>query len=313
MLRLSFLSTLACVVFGVAAPLRAQQLREVRVSDANGQLDFWMRAVRRPDDNYTNGARVFLAFDGVPGVRTSASVSTELEIGQDMFTPASADSTHPIPGERPYAGWLYLMGTGRVATPTRSDAVSLRVGMTGRPSLAEQIQTAWHAFIRYNRALGWSHQIPFQPGVDLSYRHDAEVFAARAGTTQVLSLVPHAAATLGTVFTGANAGVDARFGYHVTTPWTSARRGASHAVSAYLESGLQGEWVGRNLFLDQGTTRPTLHVDKEPWGAQYTFGGGVRLRAWELTYRAITRTREYRTGRSIEPYSVISVGWRGAW
>src|ERR1700674_1252116 len=221
--------------------LAAQQLRELTVSEANAQLDLWLRPYRRPDDNYTNGTHLAAVFDAAPlwgrflaphtppcdpgGARVTGGscASTEVQFGQDMYTPTSARRTpEPVPGERPYAGGLYVSGTARIATPTRCDAFTLEAGMSGTPSLAEKVQSGWHALIRYRRALGWSHQIPFEPGVLLGYEHAAQVVGLTAGGTPVLSLIPHIGASVGNVLTGASAGIDGRFGYHVTTPWSAA-------------------------------------------------------------------------------------------
>jgi len=329
-----FVYALSACSLGFALPslgfssLAAQQLSELTVSEANAQMDLWLRPYRRPDDNYTNGTQILAVLGGapiwgkllarsatacnVPHAADRACTSTDLQLAQDMYTPTSArSSAEPIVGERPYAGWLYASATGRVATATRSDAVTLELGVTGTPSLAEKVQTAWHSLIRYQRALGWSHQIPFTPGILVGYEHDAQPFGARIGGGQVLSIMPHVGATAGNVLTGATAGVDARFGYHVTTPWASGPGRPADHVAVYGLSAVRADWVGYDLFLDRPTSNPTEYVSKLPWVGQYEFGGGLRLWTWQVEYRAVTRTREYVTGRTVEPYSVISVSWRG--
>ena len=328
-MRLPIFWGAALVAFWTALPARAQHVTDVRVSDANGQFDLWIPTRKRPDDNYTNGAQLLVGVDGAvlwgslfarhaPACAHAtegidrACASSEIRFGQDMFTPRSAlTATEPVPGERPYAGWLYLAETGRLATARRSDAVTLELGVTGRPSLAETIQTNWHALIGYPRALGWSHQIPFEPGILVAYEHQQEVWHARVGDVPIVSLVPAGNVSVGNVLTGASAGMDARVGYGVSTPWTSRARAHRTPVALYVLAGAREDWVAYDLFLDRGTIDPALHVDRRSWVTQYDVGAGARLWMLALEFRGITRTRAYATGRPTVPYATISVGWSG--
>jgi hypothetical protein len=329
--RLPIIWGAALVALWAPPRARAQQVTDVRVRDANGQFDLWIPTPKRPDDNYTNGAQLFIGVDGAllwgrlfarhsPACARATDgadrrcASSEIRFGQDMYTPRSAlTATEPVPGERPYAGWLYLAETGRLATARRSDAVTLELGVTGRPSLAEAIQTNWHSLIGYPRALGWTHQIPFEPGILVAYEHRQEVWRVRVGDVPIVSLVPAGNVSVGNVLTGASVGMDARVGYAATTPWTSSERRHRKPVALYALAGAREDWIAYNLFLDHSTTDPAVHVDKRSWVTQYDVGAGARLWMLELEFRGITRTREYATDRPTEPYAVISVGWSGGW
>ena len=318
--------------------LEAQTLEAIRLQDGNGQFAFWMPEPRRPDYNLTNRARLDLAFDGAPawgrffGARPvpcgslayspsnespdagRRCATTEFQAGQDIYTPpASAVTSIPQPGQRPYAGWLFVSGTARLANRTRSDALTIVMGVTGDPSLAEKIQTAWHTLIGYARPLGWAHQIPFQPGVMVGYEHQQEVLRAAVGGVPVLSIVPLVAASVGNVFTGLSAGVEGQAGYNVRPGWTSDRRGAADAPELYVLSGVREDLVLYDLFLDSGSRTPAHHVTKRPLVMQYEFGGGARWRLVELEYRATTRLQEYTTGRAVQPFGTLIAGVRLHW
>lgn len=86
--------------------------RSVRVTAENDYFDFWRRPDERPDDNYTQGASVAVDLAAPPLVNrrllcgTRALCASSLEVGQARYTPTE-DFVQPLPGERPYAGWLY--------------------------------------------------------------------------------------------------------------------------------------------------------------------------------------------------------------
>jgi hypothetical protein len=324
---------------GLGGPgLAAQTVEAIRIEDGNGQFAFWLPEPRRPDHDLTNRASVALVFDGsmlwrhllgsrpigCAALTYSASTgspdanrrcsATEVYLGQDMYTPpASATTSMPQPGQRPYAGWLFVSGTARLANRTQSDAVTLEMGVTGDPSLAEKVQTAWHTLIGYPRPLGWAHQIPFQAGVLVGYEHRQEVLRATVGDVPVLSVVPVVGATAGNVLTGLSAGVDAHLGYGVRPPWASEVGGAARSPELYLLSGIRENLVAYDLFLDSGTRDPTRRVTKRPLNTQYEFGLGARWRPIELEYRAITRTQDYTTGRTVQPSGTLVLGLRFHW
>jgi lipid A 3-O-deacylase len=318
----------ALTILSLAGPrASAQTVGEVQIEEANAQLDFWLPARRRPDTELTNSASLRVTTDGarllsrlirVPACgdasATTACATTEFQLGQEIYTPAGA--THvadPEPGARPYAGWLYVAGTTSVTTPAASESVILEGGVTGTPSLAEQIQTAWHELIGYPRPLGWSHQIPFVPGVLIGAERTQAVARASIGGVPVLSIMPTAGMSLGNVLTGANLGAEARIGYGVTPPWSAAIPGRGRRVEIYGIAAAREDLIAYELFLDGSTTQPATHVEKEPTVFQYEFGVGARAGRLELEYLAITREREYTTGPPIHPYAVLAAGVRPGW
>ena len=63
----------------------------------------------------------------------------------------------------------------------------------------------------------------------------------------------------------------------------------------------------RDMSLDGTMRRPARQVERTPGVRQYEFGAGMRWQGVLLEYRAITRSREYRTGPSQHAYSTMSV------
>ncbi len=302
--------------------VHAQSLLELRAQDSNGKLVVGRAFSRSPDDEYTNGARFDAVFAGSPlwgglfGSRLTpcdgqagdrACATTALSFGQDMYTPRYSFITpYPVYGQRPYAGWLYVSATARYGSARASNALTLEAGVTGEPSLANQLQNAVHRLFNYIPTLGWSHQIPFQPGFDVTYTHEQRIAHATIAGVPVLSVTPYVTGSAGNVLTGATAGLQGRVGYRVDA--------IGSPFSLYALGGVREDWVWRELVLDEGTNSdPSLRVTKVPWVNQNEIGAGIRLWTIEAEYRIFQRGREYVTGPAQHTYGLISLGMRTRW
>src|SRR3954471_4982954 len=92
-----------------AVACHAQQpARSLRATVENDALDFWLPPDKRPDDNYTHGARIGWDPGGTPArarrliCRGGNACGTSVEIGQEIYTP-TRDADLPLRGERSYA------------------------------------------------------------------------------------------------------------------------------------------------------------------------------------------------------------------
>ena len=301
---------LACPVL---APAQNDSLvRSVRITAENDYFDFWRPPDRRPDDNYTQGARVTV--DVVPVLSVvrrlvcdlHAPCGSTVEVGQELYTPTN-DSADPIPGERPYAGWLYARATAKTVTPRRRRSFDVTVGVTGPASLAEQTQDAFHAWIPgFRRPLGWSHQLPTELAGALS-TEEAFYVAAGSRALQWVDLAPAAHATLGTLRTAFGLNARLRVGVNLTHPWLATP--AHRLWEAYALLGGHTEAVARDLFLDGSTFQRSIHVRREPIIGSWERGVGVRVWRLGCEYRAVTQSREYRTGPAAHPFGSISLSW----
>jgi Uncharacterized protein conserved in bacteria (DUF2219) len=331
-------------IAALAAPVAhagAQQFVGAQIEEDNAQLAYWMPPIRRPDDEFTNGTRLTLSFAGsrlwslllgaqaphcsaasaggtcagetlesAPGPR----LATDFTLAQEMYTPADwHKDASPVPGQRPYAGQLLLSGTSYASTPVANTALSLQAGVAGPPSLAGDVQEAWHRLIRYYPPLGWDHQIATAPEFDIGAAESRVVASASIGGVPVLSVIPRVSVSAGNVLTGATAGLETRVGYGAGAPWND---GAGNRVPRFQIYGLAAarlDYVWTELVLDRSSTDPAYTVSKLPWVGQYEFGGGARLFFLEAEYRGVMRTREYQTGPPHEPYAAITLAVRRSW
>lgn len=304
---------LALIVTAHGSRCDAQELRRaVSIVAENDYFDFWQPPDHRSDDNYTQGARIRADVGGAPQLFRRAfcvnqgACGSMLEMGQEMYTP-TVDRLQPVPGDRPYAGWLYLRGSVVAATGAARRTVSMTVGVTGPPSLAAQAQEEFHHLVHgFRRPLGWSAQLPTEIAFAAQGGAD-RYFSASARSGRWIDFVPSAHATLGTLRTAIEAGGQARVGFDLSHPWLRERR--TPRFEAYVLLGTRAEAVARDLFLDGSTFRRSVHVTREPVVGAWERGVGVRFSRLGVEYRATTTSREYITGPHAHSYGGITMSW----
>lgn len=104
----------------------------------------------KTDRYYSNGAELSYTTDDL----------YEYSFGQCMYTPNDKEALTPPPGDRPYAGWLYV-GYGKIIPQGRLESfLKLDVGIVGPHSYAEETQTFIHELIKNTVPKGWDSQIP---------------------------------------------------------------------------------------------------------------------------------------------------------
>jgi hypothetical protein len=266
------------------------------------------------DCEYTAGARLAWASPrtewwtkqlgpalGADSVRARPRLRTVWQVGQEIYTPRH-DAAAPIPGERPYAGWLYGSVTAEAARGRRTRALTLQLGVTGPPSLAAPLQTEIHRLGGFTMPLGWDHQLAFEPGIGVRYGESWALADRLGGATA--ELAPEWEVALGNVFTGARAGLRAKVGT------AGLRRGGS---GVYAAAAVRQEWVERNLFLDGNTFQDGPRVRKLPFVSEAELGAGVHLGWLGIAYRATFRGREYRTEQKVHGWGSIALEVHPRW
>lgn len=291
----------------------------------NDAYNFWQHPAQRSDDEYSNGVRLAAETYRGPwwarrlsqqmpncepraGSRTTCA-SHELVIGQDIYTPNLKRAPYMVADwelERPYAAWLYVSSTARFARVHSQDEIELAAGVTGRPALGQLAQSIAHAINdRYTRAaFGWETQVGFEPGLLARYRR---TWLARATTSRGpgVELQPFLGAAAGNILTNAEAGVQARIGIAMSHPWHVPSWAGRSEVEVYLLGGARQEVVARNFSLDGTTLHPDRSVRREAAVREHTVGVGARIKRVSLSWRAVTRTREYESGPKHHSYGVM--------
>ena len=303
----------AVVVLLVVSAVRldAQQLaKAIRISDDNEYFNFWIPPIDRPDNNYTQGLRVSWPASSVPSFgrtivcRRVAACGLNIEVGQEMYTP-TFDSPAPEPGARPYAGFLYGRFAFRAAERHSSRALTLVVGLTGEPSLAETAQILFHRYFGFRHPQGWKYQLGAEPAFALSAEQAWRIAPGAAG--RFVDFVPTVEVLAGTLRTSARAGGRIRIGSNLDHPWLASTVNRHVVVQGFV--GGRVERVAHDLFLDGSTFEKSVSVDGEPvrslWERGFRIGAGRAA----FEYSVVSQSREYRTGPAEHTYSSLSVIW----
>jgi lipid A 3-O-deacylase len=307
------------IILSMAALHRAaiaQSPSSITVRVDNDAFDFWMAPWNRPDDEYSSG--VHITYDGGDApwwarhfmggaqctIRSTSCRANRFAIGQDMYTPArSAENPVAAQGSRRNAGWLYLSQGARSLREDRLDELTITLGVTGPPSLGEFMQKVAHSVApSFNRPADWSDQIAFEPGAIIRYEERWRVPVSDGAIG--IDLIPRWAANVGNVSTSAEAGFQARVGWHLPHPWLPT----SETLSLAFTAGASGRAIARDLFLDGNTFRSGHNVGHETFVRSGELG--VQLRVWRfsLAYRAVSDSRSYANAPAWHPWASMVGG-----
>lgn len=248
----------------------------------------------------------------VNGKTLHRSVSASL--GHSIFTPQDTQRMDLDVDDRPYAGWLYTSFGLHEKTEDRLDIFEVTLGIVGPSALGEEVQNNFHNLIDVVRAEGWSNQINDEPGLMFTGQRQWRLHYGEdpAMNGWGCDFIPHLGATLGNIYTHANAGFEVRAGWNLPRNFGSSLIGPAAGVSApikgdeYIDEkplsfhvflGTDIRAVGRNIFLDGNTWQDSHEVAKKPFVADIFVGASTSFHAlgeaFTLTYSQAMRTEEF--------------------
>ena len=281
--------------------------------------DFLARYSKFLDEDYTQGFHLTFnrrespvalrhALARIEKCSTEQRCGTRASIlvGQEIYTPRYYPST--ADDDRPFAGWLYGGAQTSAVTDRDLTSVSLKVGVTGRPSLAQQLQVTFHQMIpSYPIPPDWKNQLKFEPGliVTVARKNFSEL---RAGSASI-GVIPSGSISLGNILSDVEGGVTLRAGFNAPHPWNFENH---RRLGAYASFGVREDVVLRSFFLDGNTFRGGPRVERIPFVWQKELAAGISMGSISLDYRETVRSKEFTTGRGYHPYGTISLTRHGA-
>ena len=226
-------------------------------------------------------------------------------LGHNIYTPGDTETAAPIPGDRPYAAWLYGSILLHAQLDNQLRLVELSVGVVGPSALGEEIQNAWHDVIHVPHANGWANQLHDEPGLQLSWerRYRTWQWSEAAASPFGVDLVLRHRVTLGNVATHLAGGAVGRVGWHMPADFgadlirpgggSTPNDGGPDRFSAYVYASGEVRAVARDIFLDGNTWRASPSVDKRPVVADLNLGFVLHWPRFQLAYTQNYRTKEF--------------------
>jgi lipid A 3-O-deacylase len=271
-----------------------------------------------PDFDYTSGARVSAFHASAPRwLRAMTGRTGRCDIEQDLqagcvasgfgvnhriYTPRE-NSLEPVPGQRPYAGWLYGSLDMSLVRDGWSRSFGVDAGVTGPLSFAERVQNRLHTMLHTRRQLGWKNQLPNAPGIVL--RYDEGRRFEHAARRAISAADVHWSAAAGNMVNAVSVGSDISIGLRGTRPWSPAEPRVSHPARAYFTMGYQQDLVMHSVLIDGRGAVPG--ATRLPWVGQLEAGMGYRHRLFDVAYRHTVRGREYDSQPSRHAYGSVTI------
>lgn len=235
MFRIWMMVVLSCIGFYTHAQEKLLT-KELLLLTENDNYDFG-----GTDRYYSNGLMLQYNTLGkkTPRNRFVKSIHN-WEAGIKIYNPIRNNRSLAVVTElmdRPYAGWTYLSyGKTQIAASGNVLQYQLTAGIMGPASQAQQVQEAWHRFLKIYRLYGWELQVNNAPGVNLN-----AAFLPQIYTSQSLSFRMHGVlqGALGNTFTHAVVGMLFQTGKLQPThqsAWWGAALGKKEKRSAKHES-----------------------------------------------------------------------------
>lgn len=343
--RVRHLFSLTLSVGILTAPLPAQS--EVGNGSGSGSggvfsIHFENDTFADTDRYYTNGVRLgwssrdFRMYDevGKPGLFEPVwgllpfmhdqqyQKNLLLTLGQNMYTPDNKRAFAPVPGDHPYAGWLY-MGLGLAWKNSNvRNTIMLNAGVVGPAALAEETQGFFHQF-HSSKSKGWDNQLRNELGVVFSYDRTWRFPHVERRSGLGFEFLPNAGISVGNVLTAAILGAELRMGLNLpddfgtrgispvtatSTPITGDPQ-ARRLFGIYAFARADGRAVAHNIFLDGNTFANSLSVDKELFVADLSIGVAMNYGNTKLSSALVYRTEEFETQIEPQVFGSIALNW----
>ena len=277
-----------------------------------------------PDDHdYTHGTRLIATSAGTPGwvralfggapgcdgaaARRAGCLASSFEIAQEIYTPR-LDGLAPVPGERPYTGWLSAAGGLHFVTGERIRSLRLEVGVTGPSSLAEKAQDGIHSLLGERERRGWAHQLDRGAGFNVAADERMHVVQRDSGR-YVSSLALEYGAVAGTIRTAAHVGLLGRFGVGELPVWSPADLAVTTWRGMYVIAAARQYFVYQDLFVEGNADYPG--AVRLPMVQEATLGVGVRRGRLGIEYRHVLRGREYEAQQRAHAFGSVGISVEG--
>jgi len=230
---------------------------------------------------------------------------------QQMFTPADLNASEPVPGDRPYAGYVYFEMGLHQSSNSDLDSLVFQLGIIGPASGMEGLQKFVHENIGSDIPQGWDNQLSNEVTLQINYQHKWR-YVPQPVLGVESSFIPFVGAELGNVAVKANTGALFRFGWHIPQDFgvTAVGEGGENGIPVksgclckedvpwsfnfHLAAGATA--VARDIFLDGSTFTSSYSVSKEPFKGFASGGFSARYKNYSFDYIHTFHTKQFKEG-----------------
>ncbi len=270
------------------------------------------------DENYTHGSRLDYAQELEDGNAWGISLV------QNIYTP-SKNRRMFLPHQRPYAGYLALGGAYILRGQDFGSTFEFQLGVTGKPSLAQDAQWLIHTLGDMYQWRGWAHQLDSEVTMQFNSRQD---FRLRCAEGSLFGLETDGTfftrEEVGTVSIAASAGLSLRIGQNLSdTMRVNGNNPGDYGISLFERGGYRPEelswfivsqscikYVARDMFLDGGAFHPMKNrIGKNPWIFESRLGLGVSYKNIDYYLGGVFQTRAYQEQPDHSYFGTFSVTW----
>lgn len=265
------------------------------------------------DHSYTQGLQ-FGYVKTIKDVPTWASPFTDLAtqsnvgyiISQKLFTPNGIGTGDLKIDDQPYAGWLSLANFYHFKNEYRSHIIELNIGVIGPESGGENMQYTYHKATNYLIAQGWHNQLATEPTLEASYQQRIHLTEKSfTPDNKIFDAFGLYGGDFGNVLIDGYFGAMTRFGFFIPDDDGPARpsllngerfiksEGSNNKFYVYTFASARLVAVGRNIFLDGNTFKPSHRVKKKIGVFENEIGLSVNYCNFNLTWSYVTITPQF--------------------
>ncbi len=267
------------------------------------------------DAYYTNG--FMLQYNRATASKKHKKIQS-LEIGQQIYTPVNKEII-PIKNiDRPYCGYLYLkFQETQFLQNTGFLRWSASLGLLGKQSGGESLQTSFHGLFKYKKFKGWDYQVNDATSFNLGML----LAPTSWQPTQKFKAVPLIKANWGNAFVNAGAGAMFVLGIfeqnHRSALWNArvseGDAGFEQEIEWFLFAQPEWTWQQYNATI-QGVKNAAVGnailSNPLPWVFQQSIGLCYAKKATSFKAAWVYQSRETNTQVGTQQYLSLQFNWR---
>ncbi|HIX20432.1 MAG TPA: lipid A deacylase LpxR family protein [Candidatus Akkermansia intestinigallinarum] len=273
------------------------------------------------DCDYTHGTRI----DYTQAIDEQRHRWWGISLTQNIYTPET-NSRYYYPNEHPYAGYMAVGAAYLMRGEDFGASFEFQLGVTGKPSIAQDCQWFIHELGGMDQWRGWHHQIPSEVTLQLTSRQDyrLEFLECECANGLQTDSTIYTREEVGTVAIAAGIGATYRIGVNLPPATANCGNAAGDygvslieptrynpsRASYYMVMSGGVKYVARDMFIDGGVFHSfESKCSREPWQGEVRLGFGVRYHGIDYYAGAMYRSPTFDKQNRETLLGVVDISW----